>query len=58
MKKDVKTIQRLVTKWVVYKDKESLESLKNNISMNVISYYYNYLSLIKLTLRFLFFFHV
>ena len=28
MKKDVKTIQRLVTKWVVYKDKESLESLK------------------------------
>lgn len=25
---------------------ESLESLKNNISMNVISYYYNYLSLI------------
>lgn len=28
MKKDVKTIQSLITKWVVYKDKESLERLK------------------------------
>ena len=28
MKKDTKTIKSLVTKWVVYKDKESLERLK------------------------------
>lgn len=28
MKKDSKTIQRLVTKWTVYKDRDALERLK------------------------------